>query len=56
MTLDDLDLLLAPGRFPFQRTSRLAVVVMALVDDVVIVGLFLDGELVRMTEEPAGDA
>ena len=56
MTLSDLDLLPAPGRFPFQLTDRLAVVVMTPIEDVVIVGLFFDGELVRMTEEPAGEA
>jgi hypothetical protein len=56
MTLADLDLLPAPGRFPFQLTDRLAVIVLEPVPDVVIVGLFFDGQLLRMTEELAGEA
>ena len=55
MTGADLDLVPAPGRFRFPITGRLAVVIMNPIDDVLIVGLFFDGELVRMTEEPAGD-
>lgn len=54
--LDDLDLLAAPGRFPFILTDRLAVVVLQPVPDMVIVGYFFDGQLVRMTEEAAGEA
>ena len=56
MTLDDLDLIRAPGRFPFQITDRLAVVVMHPVEDEGIVGWFFDGRLVRMTEDPIGEA
>lgn len=56
MTTADLDLVAAPGRFPFQLTERLAVVILQPVPDVVIVGVFFDGELVRMTEEPIGEA
>jgi hypothetical protein len=52
-TIDDLDRLPAPVRCPFHLTDRLAVVVMNPIDDVVIVGVFFDGELVRMTEEAA---
>lgn len=55
MTLTDLDLLPAPGRFPFQLTDRVQVVVLEPVPDVVIVGLFFDGELVRMIEEAVGE-
>ncbi len=56
MTVDNLDLLPAPGRYPFHLTDRLGVVVMTPIEDVVLVGLLLDGELVRMTEEAAGEA
>ena len=56
MTLADLDLVPAPGRFSFQINERLAVVVMTPIEDVVIVGEFFDGELVRMTEEAVGEA
>jgi hypothetical protein len=56
MTLDDLDLLPAPGRYPFHLTDRLAVVVMNPIDDVVVVGYFLDGGLIWMLEDPIGDA
>jgi hypothetical protein len=44
----------ARGRYPFQLTDRLAVVVMNPIEDVVIVGMFFDGQLVRMTEDPVG--
>lgn len=56
MNLADLDLVAAPGRFPFQLTDRLAVVILQPVPDVVIVGVFFDGQLLKMTEEPAGEA
>jgi hypothetical protein len=56
MSLDDLDLLPAPGRFPLHLTDRLAVVVMTPIENVVTVGVFFDGELVRMTEEAIGEA
>lgn len=56
MSLDDLDLLPAPGRFPFALTDRLTVVVMNPIDDVVIVGWFLDAQLIRMIEDPIGEA
>ena len=55
MTLADLDLLPAPGRYPFQLSDRLAVVILEPVPDVVIVGFFFDGELVRMIEDPIGE-
>jgi hypothetical protein len=45
-----------PGRFPFQLSDRLAIVVLQPVPDVVIVGVFFDGQLVRMTEELVGEA
>jgi hypothetical protein len=50
MTLDDLEFLPAPGRYPFQLTDRLAVVVPEPVPEVVIVVVFFDGQLLRMTE------
>ena len=56
MTLADLDLVAAPGRYPFQLTDRFAVVVLEPVPDVVIVGIFFDGQLVRMIEDPIGEA
>lgn len=55
MTLADLDLVAVPGRWPFHLTDRLAVVVLEPVPDVVIVGLFFDGELFRMIEDPIGE-
>lgn len=56
MTLDDLDLLPAPGRYPFHITDRLTVVVMHPVEDEVIVGWFFDGEFLRMAERAFGEA
>jgi hypothetical protein len=56
MTLEDLDLIDARGRYPFQITDRLAVVVLHPVDGEVIVGVFLDDELLRMIEDPIGEA
>jgi len=41
---------------PFQLTDRLAVVVMTPIDDVVIVGVFFDGQLGRMIEDAVGEA
>ena len=56
MTLADLDLVAAPGRYHFQLTDRVHVVVLDLVPDVVIVGVFFDGQLVRMIEDPICEA
>ena len=56
ITLEDLDFLPAPGRFSFRLTDRLAVVVMNPIEDVVIVGVFFDGEFVKMTADAAGEA
>jgi hypothetical protein len=55
MTLDDLDLLPASARFPFQLTDRLTVVVMHPAEEVAVVGYFFDGQLLRMVEEPVGE-
>ena len=54
MTHDNLDLLPAPGRYPFQITDRLTVVVMLPVE--VILGWFFDGELLRTAERGIGEA
>ena len=40
MTLADLDRVASAGRFPFQLSDRLAVVILEPVPDVVIVGHF----------------
>jgi hypothetical protein len=56
MNVEDLDLAAAAGRYPFQITDRLTVVVMQPVEDEVIVAWFFDGELVRILEEAAGEA
>jgi hypothetical protein len=40
----------------FQLPDRLAIVVTNAIDDEVIVGVFFDGQLARMTEEAVGEA
>lgn len=56
MPLQDLDLLPAAYRFPFQLTDRLAEVVMLPIEDGVIVDYFFGGQLVTMTDNPIGEA
>lgn len=56
MKIEDIDCLAAAGRFPFPITDRITVVVLEPVPDVLLVGYFFDGELVRMIEEPLGEA
>lgn len=46
---------IAVGRFPFQINDHLTVVVLAPVPDLVSVGVLLDGEALKMFEEPPSD-
>ncbi len=55
MTLADVDHVKAAGRTTLQITDRLAVVVLEPAPDVVLLGVFFDGQLVRRTEEPIGE-
>lgn len=52
----DLDLSPAPGRYPFRLSERLLVVVLDIAGELAVLGFFLDGELVHLVDEPAGEA
>ena len=51
-----IDLFPTAGRHPVRLTDRWTGVVLVPVDGVVVLGFFLDGELVCLTDEPAGQA
>ena len=47
-----MDLELAPGRYPIPRSNRWTLVVLVPVFGVVVLGLFLDGEIVELIDDP----
>lgn len=56
MTLDDLDLLSAPGRPPVRVTDRWTVVVIVPACGDVVLAFLLDDEVVCPTDKSAGQA
>ena len=42
----------APGRYPFPLSDRWILVVLVPVPGVVVLGLFLDGEIVELVDDP----
>lgn len=56
MPLMDLELTPAPGRYPFRLSDRWIVVALVPLPGVVVLGFFLDGELVQVIDEPGGEA
>ena len=51
-----IDLFPTAGRYPLPITDRLTVVALVPIDGMVVLGFFLDGELLYLTDEPTGDA
>lgn len=51
-----LDISPAPGRHPIHLTSRWTIAVLEPVPGMVDVGVFLDGELLYVIDEPASEA
>jgi hypothetical protein len=51
-----IDLFPTAGRHPVRLTDRWTVVALVPIDGVVVLGFFLDGELLYLTDQPAGEA
>jgi hypothetical protein len=51
----DLDLAPAPGRHLIRLSDRWHVVALEPIDGVLVLGIFLPGELVQVIDEPAGE-
>ena len=52
----ELDLFPTAGRHAVRLSDRWAVVALVPIDGVVVLGFFLDGELLYLTDEPVGEA
>lgn len=51
-----IDLFPTADRYPLPITDRWTVVALVPLDGVLVLGFILDGDLLYLTDEPAGDA